>query len=189
VHARARTSALALLVALAGSLTVLVASLEAAPSKFVSCPGSDRTVAHPQAPGAGGELVPTGTTGVLLCRYRGLNPSAKRFRLIASDNVSRASTVAHLRAELDALRPSTGVFACPFDSNALIVAYFHYTGASDDVITVDTSGCELVSNGRVRRTASLAPGPQLVRELEALTRRAELAAGAPVRRRARARRE
>ena len=165
---RARAAAL---IAVGSSLVLGVGPLQAASTRFESCPRSDRTVPTTALPGAVDELVPAGATGALLCRYRGLDPSAKRFRLIAFDKVTKASTVARLRAQLDALPPSpAGPTGCPADFGTSIVAYFYYPGASDDIVTVGTSGCTLVSNGHVHRSASLAPGPQLVRELEAMTR-------------------
>jgi len=164
----ARLAAVAGGVAVAAALSVGVAQLQAAP--VASCPSRDRTIPRTKLPSAAGQLVPSGTTGVLLCRYRGLNPYAKRFRLIASDKVSNAATAAQLSEQLNALQKLVGVSACPDDTGALIIAYFHDPHAADDIVSVDTSGCEPVSNGHVHRTASLPPGPQLVRELEAMTR-------------------
>lgn len=158
------------MVVLVGTLSLLVGQLEAAPTRFASCPRSDRTVPHPLVPGARSELVPPGTSRLLLCRYRGLNPSVQRFQLLASDRVRKRSTVARIMAQLNALAPSTGVFSCPADFGALIVAYFRYRTGPDDVVNVDTSGCELITNGHVHRSASGGPGRQLLGELEAMTR-------------------
>jgi hypothetical protein len=171
VPVRARTTVLAVAVALAGLLALAAGELQAATtSSYASCPRSDRTVPTSKLPGARGELVPAGSTGVLLCRYRGLNPYSKRFSLLASKKVSKSATVAELSTQLDALPRQAGVFACPDDSGTLIVAYFHYRSGPDDVVSVQTSGCGLVSNGHVHRTAALTTGQNLVRELESMTR-------------------
>ena len=166
---RARIAVLAAGVALSGVLSFGAGQLEAAPIRV--CPSSDSGVLRTQLPGARDELVAPGTTGVLLCRYRGLDPYARRFRLIASGRVRKAVTVRELRTQFNALPQSApGPTACPADFDSMIVAYFRYARGPDAVVTVDTTGCEGVSNGRVHRTAALGPGPVLVRELEALTR-------------------
>jgi hypothetical protein len=149
-------------------LVVLGASAGASP--VTSCPGSDRTVPRTTVAGATRELVPAGATSLLLCRYRGLNPYRKRFRLLGSGTVRAASKVAHLGAQLNALKVGgSGPIACPADDGSLIVAYFRYRDGSRDVVRIGTTGCEVVSNGPVNRWAAVAPGPQLLTELDALT--------------------
>jgi hypothetical protein len=106
-----------------------------------------------------------------LCRYRGLNPYPKRLRLLGSGTVRAASKVAHLGAELNALKALlTGPVACPADDGSQIVAYFRYRDGSRDVVRIQMTGCQVVSNGPVSRWAAIAPGPHLLNELEALTR-------------------
>jgi hypothetical protein len=166
---RARTVALIGGVVLASVLAVGAGLLEAAPARVMVCPASDRTVARTTLPAAIRTLVPSGTTGVLLCRYRGLGSLAKRWRLLGSRTLRAASKVGLLRAQLNGLPRAVGVIACPSDDGSKIIAYFHYPGASDDVVSIGTSGCAPVSNGHVHRTASLASGVKLRQELEALT--------------------
>jgi hypothetical protein len=151
-------------------LVVLGASVGAGASPVASCPASDRVVPRTTVAGATRELVPTGATSLLLCRYRGLNPYRKRFRLLGSGTVRATSKVAHLGAELDSLKVLTGPVACPNDDGSQIVAYFRYRDGSLDVVRVGTTGCEVVSNGHVSRSAAVAPGPHLLTELDALTR-------------------
>jgi hypothetical protein len=167
---RVRTAALAAGAVVVAILVLAAGDVQASPTSYSSCPSSDRTVPATRLPAADSELVPAGARGVLLCRYAGLNPPAKRSSLVASKQVGKAATVAELSRQLNALPRQVGVFSCPDDTGAMIVAYFHYRGASDDVVSVQTSGCELVSNGHVHRTAALAHGPQLLGELEAMTR-------------------
>jgi len=156
-------------VAASGSAAASGAAASAGASgRYSSCPSSDRKVPGTEVSARTSELVPPGADGVLLCRYRGLNPSSKRFRLITSDKIKKSSTVLHISKQLNALPPMVGVYSCPADFDSLIVAFFHYRGAPDQVVTLDTGGCEAVANGQLRRTAARASG--LVHELESLTR-------------------
>ncbi len=122
--------------------------------------------------GSATALVPAGARQVLLCRYSGVGPNrARALRLIAHRIVRTRATVDRLAAEFNALRQLTGVYACPSDSGASIIAFFRYGSApkSDDPVTVDLGGCLAVTNGHVHRTAVWAPGPALLRQLKALT--------------------
>jgi hypothetical protein len=165
---------LALAVVLGFALLVFLgagAGAGAGASPVAACPTSDRVVPRTTVAGARRELVPARATSVLLCRYRGLNPYRKRFRLLGSGTVRAASKVAHLGAQLNALKVAgPGPIACPNDDGSLIVAYFRYRDGSRDVVRVATTGCEVVSNGPVSRSAAVAPGPHLLTELDALTR-------------------
>ena len=161
---------LALLVVV-GATTGAGATAGAVVSSVTSCPASDRTVPRTTVPGATRELGPVGATSLLVCRYRGLNPYRKRFRLLGSGTVRAASRLAHLALELNALKViPPGPIACPADDGSLIVAYFRYRDGSLDVVRIATTGCQDVSNGPVSRWAAVAPGPHLLTELGALAR-------------------
>lgn len=140
---------------------------------YAACPHDDRQQLISTATGSRATLVPPGARQVLLCRYRGLNPSlAAAFRLVAQRLIGRRQPVARLTGEFDALKPfQGGSFACPADFGVKIVAIFRYlpTPRSDDPVTLDPNGCASVSNGHLIRTAMLPPGSALIGQLEALT--------------------
>ncbi len=172
--------AAALVLALAGgaAAVALTSRDSAAPHTnpalrvFPSCPGYNRHVISSTTPGSTTALVPTGAQQVLLCRYSGVGPTrAKALRLIALRLVRKRATVDHLAAELHSLKPLIGAYACPADFGTSIVAFFRYGSAreSDDPVTVDLSGCTTVTNDHLTRAAIWAPGPTLLRQLEALT--------------------
>jgi hypothetical protein len=140
---------------------------------YSTCPNSDRKQLTSTAAGSGKALVPPGPRQVLLCRYSGLNPTpADANRLLAQRLIGSRQTVARLAGEFDALKPfQSGAYACPADFGVKIVAIFRYlpTPRSDDPVTLDPNGCAGVINGRVTRTALVAPGPALIGQLDALT--------------------
>lgn len=139
---------------------------------YLSCPVRDRQQLVSTTTGAGKELVPPGARQVLVCRYGGLNAGAAALRLVNLRLVVGRNTVTRFASEFDALKPfQGGVYSCPADFDAKIIAIFRYlpTPQSDDPVTVDTSGCTPVTNGHLIRTAAFAPGPALVQQLEALT--------------------
>ena len=151
--------------------TVLVASASASgmPAQG-ACPGSDRHGAVSARLGATRALVPPGARAVLVCRYSGLDGPGGAFRLEMHGLVSDERTVAHLTGELDALAPATGVYHCPGDSAADLVAHFLYTDGPQDPVTVDLTGCNAVTNGHVHREAGTsAAGRSLVGVLVRLT--------------------
>ncbi|MGI8571901.1 MAG: hypothetical protein ACR2L9_04640 [Solirubrobacteraceae bacterium] len=140
------------------------------------CPSRDQPVPSSSTTGADATLVPAGARQVLLCRYRGFGVDPKpvgsgSFRLIAHHLVSTRATVKGLASELNALKPATGVRACPSDNGTAIIAFFRYGSApkADDPVTVDLSGCSSVTNGHLQRTAGTLSGLKLLRQLEALT--------------------
>lgn len=140
---------------------------------YPSCPLTDRHQQTSITAGATTKLVPAGARQALLCRYGGLNAGAERMRLVKSRIVVDRATVALLAKEFDALkRFQSGVYNCPADFGAKVIAIFRYlpTQKSDDPVTVDTSGCTPVTNGHLLRTAAFAPGPRLVGRLESTTR-------------------
>jgi hypothetical protein len=114
-------------------------------------------------------MVAPGAVSVDLCRYHGLNPPALAGRLELGRTFNSVATVARLRRELDAL-PAQGnaVFHCPMDDGSEILAIFAYAHAQYDPVTIGLSGCRLVSNGHLTRSARLPPGPALLAELARL---------------------
>ena len=80
--------------------------------------------------------------------------------------------MARLTRELDALAPATGVYHCPADSAADVVARFLYPSGPQDPVTVDLTGCNLVTNGHAHREAGTSvAGRSLVGALVRLTAR------------------
>jgi hypothetical protein len=139
---------------------------------YSTCPTSDRKPLTSTADGPASRLVPPGARQVLVCRYSGVSPDPRSAgRLVAQHLVESRQTLADLAAEFDALKPfPSGAYACPADFGVKIIAIFRYlpTPRSDDPVTLDPNGCEGVTNGRLTRTAMFAPGPALIRRLEAL---------------------
>jgi len=135
-----------------------------------ACPSTDRQAAVSARPGATRALVPPGARTVLVCRYSGLGAPGAAFRLAGHDLVSDEATVGRLSRELDALTPTTGVYHCPADSGADVVARFVYPTGPQDPVTVDLTGCNGVTNGHVRREAGTSvAGRSLVGALVRLT--------------------
>jgi hypothetical protein len=62
-------------------------------------------------------------------------------------------TTTSLAGELNALPERHGVFACPADIGPRLIAVFRYPAGADNPVTIDLSGCNPVSNGRVNRPA------------------------------------
>ena len=137
-----------------------------------ACPAESGPTVVSARPGAGSALVPAGAVALLLCSYRGLNPSGPSRHLLARHTLADPAEVAALSRQFDALRPPPPLVACPMDDGSEIVASFLYREAPPDPVTVGLSGCEIVSNGRLTRTASLPPGPALLERLAALVRTA-----------------
>ncbi len=119
------------------------------------------------------ELAPAGATAIRLCRYSGLNASP-RLMLVRSRLVSSRAVVRRLVDEFDRLPPPpAGAVACPDDDGSQIVALVSYPAGQQVTIAVGLTGCALVTNGSVHRTAAgigSPPtfGPQLVAQLERL---------------------
>jgi len=81
--------------------------------------------------------------------------------------------VRELVSQFDRLPPLRGAVACPADDGSQIVALLAYPSGHRVTISVGLTGCELVTNGSVHRTAlgmgsPPAFGPQLVTQLERL---------------------
>ncbi len=137
-----------------------------------ACPGVDRAAAVSARPGATRTLVPTGAGELLLCRYSGLDAPGGAFRLQVQRLVSQQPTVAVLTSELDALTPTTGIYHCPSERAADIVARFIYAAGPQNPVTVDLTGRNAVTNGHVHREAGTsAAGRRLIGALTRLTTR------------------
>lgn len=136
-----------------------------------SCPATDRQPLVSTTPGAPETLVPDGPHAVLLCRYRGLNPTPSESTHLKAQRLdTQPRTVAGLASLFNALTPMhSGSYSCPADFGVKIIAIFRYPTMSDDPVTLDPGGCALVTNGHLTRTASFTPGPKLIRQLEGLT--------------------
>ena len=117
------------------------------------------------------QLAPGDATSVRLCRYAGLNGHPPR-SLLRSRLITRRSAVAGLVQAFDRLPAATGTFNCPVDDGSAIVALLAYPHGRTVTISVGLRGCQSVTNGDARRTASGTngqPGPALVAQLERLT--------------------
>ena len=145
------TRFLSCLASVAATLGVSVSASGATPPG--ACPSTDRRAAVSARPGATRALVPPGARTILVCRYSGLGTPGGAFRLTVHQLVSDQATVVRLSRQLDALTPTTGVYHCPSDSGADVVARFVYPTGPQDPVTVDLTGCNGVTNGHVHREA------------------------------------
>jgi len=135
------------------------------------CPttGPPHVAANAWAP-ALKQLAPAGASAIRLCGYDGLN-ATPRFKLAASSLIRSRKVVDEIVSELDALPPlRPGVFACPEDDGSQIVALLAYTNGHEVTISASVTGCSVLSNGDVTRTADDGPpGPRLMAQLERLS--------------------
>lgn len=154
---------LLVVIALAGTVG-LAGARDRAVSRPHLCPQTNRqTTAVGQAL-ASGRLVPMHATRLTVCRYR--------FQQLAGSHViAHEPSIASLGRQLDALRspPTGGSWSCPGDDGTVLTASFEYRGLVDDVVVMDATGCQLVSNGTVQRWARYTPGPKLIDRLVLLT--------------------
>ena len=107
-----------------------------------------------------------------MCRYSGLN-AHPRLTLVDSRLLESRSLVHQLVSEFDRLPSLSGAVACPNDDLSQILAVLAYPAGRQVTITVGLTGCTLVTNGTVHRTAAgigspPAFGPQLLAQLEHL---------------------
>ncbi len=129
-------------------------------------------VPAPRWSAARAKLAPPNPSAIRLCRYSGLN-AHPRLTLVGSRLLDSRSAVQQLVSEFDRLPSLTGAVACPADDGSQILAALTYPAGHEVTITVGLTGCDLVTNGSVHRSAagigSPRPfGPQLVAELEHL---------------------
>jgi hypothetical protein len=169
------------LAAIAVGLTACGAASAAKPASTPSGPPASRppacVAAGPNriAPNswsqARSQLAPTGASAIRLCRYAGLNGHPPR-SLVRAALVTSRTTVASLVQAFDRLPAGTGTFSCPVDDGSAVVALLSYPHGRVLTISVGLRGCQVVTNGDLRRTASGTngqPGPALVSRLERLT--------------------
>jgi hypothetical protein len=148
------------------ALPILVAA--AIPATHVQssvCPSTDRTPVVAKTPVAGNSLVPPGAVSLTVCRYNGLKGDPQSVRGIKPHKLAAAGTtgnkrmIAKVTAELDGIRPTrpNARFGCPADFGTKLLAFFAYPSRRGDVVTIGLSGCNTITNGRVRRLALSAP--------------------------------
>jgi hypothetical protein len=148
------------------ALPILVAA--AIPAAHVSssvCPSNDRTPVVSETPGAGNSLVPRGAVSLTVCRYNGLKGDPQSVRgfkpdkLVAVGTTGDQGKIAKITGELDRIRPTRpgARFGCPADFETKLLAFFAYPSQRGDVVTIGLSGCNTITNGRVRRLGLSAP--------------------------------
>jgi hypothetical protein len=115
------------------------------------------------------ELAPPGAAAIRLCRYNAF--ASQRTRdLAATALVTSPSTVGALVGDLDALKSLSGTVFCPADNGAEVDMILTYHDGHGVFIRVGLTGCALVSNGSVNRTAATtAAGHRLLSQIEQLT--------------------
>lgn len=172
------------MVVLVLSVTAIAGIGSAAPARSATArPAAVRSAACSRgAPGAIGPeswgparhmLAPEGAQAIRLCRYSGLN-AHPALSLVSFRVLTRHSRVAELVRRFDGLpRPPRGAVACPADDGSQILAMLAYPHGQEVKISVGETGCNDVTNGTVRRTASgYGPhpkrGPRLLAQLERL---------------------
>jgi hypothetical protein len=84
--------------------------------------------------------------------------------------VTNSGGVKRLTAELDGLPKLQGRVPCPMDDGSEIAASFEYPHSAPVEISVALTGCRMVSNRRLTRTADSATGSRLVDQLISLLR-------------------
>ena len=119
------------------------------------------------------KLAPAGAIRVQLCGYAGANArpplTVDRMRLLRNP-----AQITDLTGQFNALTPARkGVYHCPRDTGAQIIAELGYPTGRSVLVSVDLSGCQAVTNGTVVRTASrsgaaASTGAQLIRHLRQL---------------------
>lgn len=153
------------------ALLVMVVTARAQTSGSLVCPHDDRSQSAPTQirTGARKELVPPGATTLTVCRYNGMNAfgGVPQWGLRGAGATDKRSQINKIIAGLDALKPTRGVYNCPFSDSSDVVATFGYGSGPGVVITMDTGDCNTVSNGHVRR---LGLGKPIVAQIESLAK-------------------
>jgi hypothetical protein len=116
-------------------------------------------------------LAPPGATAIRLCRYGAL-PSLLLQRSVLQTSLSLVSGLVRVFDRLP--QPPPGPVACPADNGSQIVALVAYPAGQRVTISVDLTGCAIVTNGSLSRSAAGVGtprpyGPQLLAELGRLT--------------------
>ena len=126
-------------------------------------------------PPARRELAPAGATAIRLCRYSGVNaPGLPGLLLVRSTLHDIPSLVSRMAREFDRLPAWSGALWCPADDGSEIIVLLAYPDRHAVTIGVGLTGCAVVTNGSLGRTAfgwgsPREFGPQLLAELERLT--------------------
>lgn len=133
---------------------------------------SPSRVPTPRWSAARAKLAPPNASAIRLCRYSGLN-AHPHLTLVGSRLIESRRLVQQLVSEFDRLPSLTGAVACPADDGSQILAALAYPAGHQVTITTGLTGCDLVTNGSVHRSAagigSPRPfGPQLVAQLQRL---------------------
>ena len=169
------TTAVAMVGALAGCASGASPNSPASTVLPPRCPQHGSAIVRARAFGSSGwaaahkQLAPAGSSTIRLCRYAG----RPHIALVSSRLLGGRPLVAGLVRELDRLPAfPAGPVNCPNDNGSQILALIAYPGHAL-TISVDLTGCRLVTNGSVGRTAAgmgspAAFGPQLVAQLERL---------------------
>jgi len=147
--------ALALIAGTALAALAVSARASSSDSKSLVCSLDDRGPIWPTTlrTGVRKTLVPTGAASLTICRYNGMNAtsSTPQFGLLGIGVTDRSTILRRLTRELDAIKPARGVYSCPFDDDSEDVMTFGYASAPSVVVTVDTGGCNEITNGHVKR--------------------------------------
>ncbi len=61
------------------------------------------------------------------------------------------ATIEQFTRELDALKPTHGIYNCPFDDDSEDLAWFNYDSGPSVLVTVDPGGCNEITNDHVKR--------------------------------------
>lgn len=169
----ARTVGWALALSLAGLLSGAIAVAAGSAPRADRCSQKEPRIPRQGWAAAKHTLAPAGANAIRLCRYSGLNDHPP-LRLVRATFLDRTRLVGQLVRRFDRLPsgPSAPV-ACPADDGSEIVALASYPDGHEVRISVGLTGCQVVSNGSVNRTASgYGPhprrGPRLLAELKRL---------------------
>lgn len=119
------------------------------------------------------QLAPHGANAIRLCRYRGGNAHPPG-SLIGARVVTSRATIRELTDELDSLKQLPDGVHCPNDDGSKIIAVLSYPTHHQLTIAVGLSGCELVTNGDLHRTAANIAGqnpqgPKLIAQLKRMS--------------------
>lgn len=128
------------------------------------CPKSDAHLPYRHDGPARRDLVPGHPSGLVVCRYRGVNVrhGEKPLGLIRGQKVSSPRDVHALARRFASLpQATTDSTACPADTGAKVVARFKYPDEPDDFVSTEFSGCEAVTNGPSSRRGSGIKGRHL----------------------------
>jgi hypothetical protein len=137
-------------------MLVLDARAQTTDGASVVCPPDDRSQSSVPTQLRSGErktLVPPGATTLIVCQYNGINAfgGAPRWGLLSAGATSNRAKVKRIVTGLDALKPTRAMRMCPMDDGSAVVATFGYRSAPGVVVTIETNGCNAITNGHVHR--------------------------------------